>query len=355
MQRNRNVYIDIVKSFAIFMVVLGHCLQFTLPDNERFSNTLFIMIYSMHMPLFIAISGYLFYYQTKKYSRKELIKNKLRTIGLPAMSFSILIVLAQLTIVWLKGDLSFGSLIHCVGIYFIKGVWFLWALLTISLVYIHLIKYKLPYILVGTILMIPISFIVPNVSILNWCIYLAPFFGLGYIINRFDIPYRISKNKFSVLLLSAIIWCFTLSLMYNKEAFIYNTGTFIFVSDINTQVMRDIIRVISGCVGSCTILLLIDISLRFYRNIAIGGGKNKYIKIFIVNPILLLGRKTLHIYTISICLVNTIICSIISKLVSCYPFAVMLDVVIVLSVCIILSNFLNMNKMTRLLFSGNLN
>ena len=74
-----------------------------------------------------------------------------------------------------------------------------------------------------------------------------------------------------------------------------------------------------------------------------------------MNPILLLGRKTLHIYTISICLVNTIICSIISKLVSCYPFAVMLDVVIVLSVCIILSNFLNMNKMTRLLFSGSLN
>ncbi len=65
MQTNRNVYIDIVKSFAIFMVVLGHCLQYTLPDNYRFSNTLFIMIYSMHMPLFIAISGYLFFYQTR--------------------------------------------------------------------------------------------------------------------------------------------------------------------------------------------------------------------------------------------------------------------------------------------------
>lgn len=351
MQTNRNVYIDIVKSFAIFMVVLGHCLQYTLPDTERFSNTLFIMIYSMHMPLFIAISGYLFYYQTKKYSCKELVKNKLRTIGLPAMSFSILIVLAQLTIMWLKGDFAFGSLINCVGNYFIKGVWFLWALLIISLVYSHLVKYKLPYILVGTILMIPISFIVPNVSILNWCIYLAPFFGLGYIVNRFDIPYRISKNKFSVLLLSAIVWCFTLQLMYNKETFIYNTGTYIFVSDINTQVMRDIIRVISGCVGSCTILLLIDISLQFYRNIAI-GDKNKYVKMFIVNPILLLGRKTLHIYAISMCLINTIVCTIISKLVSCYPLAIFLDVVIVLFVCILGSKIISMNKMTRLLFSG---
>ena len=69
---NRNVYIDIVKSFAIFMVVLGHCLQYTLPDNERYSNTLFIMIYSMHMPLFVAISGYLFYYQTGSIHVKSL-------------------------------------------------------------------------------------------------------------------------------------------------------------------------------------------------------------------------------------------------------------------------------------------
>lgn len=54
------------------------------------------------------------------------------------------------------------------------------------------------------------------------------------------------------------------------------------------------------------------------------------------------------------CLVNTIVCAITSKLISCYPLAIMLDVVIVLSVCIMLSKFLSMNKMCRLLFSGGL-
>ena len=272
MQTNRNIYIDIVKSFAIIMVVLGHSLQFTLLECERFSNTLFVMIYSMHMPLFVAISGYLFFYQTQKYSGKELIKNKLRTIGVPALSFSILIVLVQLVILWLKGNLFLDSLINCVGNYFIKGVWFLWALLIISLVYCFLVKYKISYIIVGMMLMIPLSFIVPNVSIANWCMYLAPFFGIGYIANRLHIPTIISKNKLSILFLSGIIWYLILPLMYNKEAFIYNTGTFIFVSDINVQIMRDIIRVVSGCVGSCTILLLIDISFKYYRKITIGGG-----------------------------------------------------------------------------------
>lgn len=351
MQTNRNVYIDIVKSFAIFMVVLGHCLQYTLPDNERFSNTLFIMIYSMHMPLFVAISGYLFYYQTSKYSRKELIKNKLRTIGLPAMSFSIMIVLTQLTIVWLKGDLSFNSLINCIGYYFIKGVWFLWALLTISLLYSLLVKYKLSYILVGTILLVPLSFFVPNVSILNWCIYLAPFFGIGYIINRLDISNKIYKKKYPVLLLSSFVWCSILPLMCNKDAFIYNTGTYILAADINAQVMRDIIRVIAGCFGSCTILLLIDIYLRFYRNIFNGGGKNEYVKI-IVNTILLLGRKTLHIYAISMCMVNTVVCSIIDRLVPYYSIAIIVDVTVVLSIGVVGSKIIDKNKVTRICFSG---
>ena len=272
MQRNRNVYIDIVKSVAIFMVVLGHSLQFTLPDNERFSNLIFIMIYSMHMPLFVSISGYLFYYQTKKYSCKELIKNKLCTIGLPALSFSILIVLAQLILIWLKGDLSFDSSIDCVGNYFLKGVWFLWALLIISVIYCCLIHLDLSKVVLGTMLMIPLSFIVPNVSIANWCMYLMPFFGIGYIFNRLGISNRIHQNQYFLFVLSCLIWFSTLPLMFNKEALIYNSGTYIFVSDMDAQVMRNLVRIISGFAGSCALLLLINIIVSMNHNFVLVGG-----------------------------------------------------------------------------------
>ena len=54
--KERLLYIDNLKGFAILLVVLGHCIQFREPDYD--SNWLFRIIYSFHMPLFFIISGY---------------------------------------------------------------------------------------------------------------------------------------------------------------------------------------------------------------------------------------------------------------------------------------------------------
>lgn len=82
-----------------------------------------------------------------------------------------------------------------------------------------------------------------------------------------------------------------------------------------------------------------------------GGGKNEYVKI-LVNTILLLGRKTLHIYAISMCLVNTVVCSIIDRLVPYYSIAIIVDVAVVLSIGVIGSKIIDKNKVTRICFSG---
>ena len=82
-----------------------------------------------------------------------------------------------------------------------------------------------------------------------------------------------------------------------------------------------------------------------------GGGKNEYVKI-IVNTILLLGRKTLHIYAISMCMVNTVVCSIIDRLVPYYSIAIIVDVTVVLSIGVIGSKIIDKNKVTRICFSG---
>lgn len=51
---NRIEYIDILRGFAIFLVVLGHVLE----KSGLADSTLFYLIYSFHMPLFICISAY---------------------------------------------------------------------------------------------------------------------------------------------------------------------------------------------------------------------------------------------------------------------------------------------------------
>jgi fucose 4-O-acetylase-like acetyltransferase len=52
-----NSYLDVLKGFAISLVVLGHSIQ-TFDGNGRYdSNVLFRIIYSFHMPLFMFLAG----------------------------------------------------------------------------------------------------------------------------------------------------------------------------------------------------------------------------------------------------------------------------------------------------------
>lgn len=52
----RNAYFDNLRFVLIFLVVAGH---FLLPlDKTRFSNNIFYLIYTFHMPCFVFVSGY---------------------------------------------------------------------------------------------------------------------------------------------------------------------------------------------------------------------------------------------------------------------------------------------------------
>ena len=47
---------DLLKLFAIFLVVYGHCMQHLLEVDTRY-NPMFLWITSFHMPLFMTLSG----------------------------------------------------------------------------------------------------------------------------------------------------------------------------------------------------------------------------------------------------------------------------------------------------------
>ncbi|RZN54921.1 hypothetical protein D9736_04020 [Escherichia sp. E10V10] len=62
----RNSIIDSMKGLAIIFVVWGHSIQFVKKDSLNFfDNPLFITIYSFHMPFFMLLSGYLFYFPSR--------------------------------------------------------------------------------------------------------------------------------------------------------------------------------------------------------------------------------------------------------------------------------------------------
>ncbi|HAK99484.1 acyltransferase family protein, partial [Exiguobacterium sp.] len=65
---NRNPWFDNIKGFLVIFVVIGHMLTDLRFDYDgKLLETVYLLIYSFHMPLFIILSGYFF--RENKYLR----------------------------------------------------------------------------------------------------------------------------------------------------------------------------------------------------------------------------------------------------------------------------------------------
>lgn len=60
MERTRIIWADSLKGWLILLVILGHAIQSTLA-KDCFDNHLWNLIYSFHMPAFMAVSGWFAY------------------------------------------------------------------------------------------------------------------------------------------------------------------------------------------------------------------------------------------------------------------------------------------------------
>lgn len=56
--QNRIIWVDSLKGWLILLVILGHAIQSTF-GVECYNNHIWNLIYSFHMPAFMAVSGWL--------------------------------------------------------------------------------------------------------------------------------------------------------------------------------------------------------------------------------------------------------------------------------------------------------
>ncbi len=100
---NRIIWIDLVKAIGIILVIVGHGIQ----EYNLNMEFLKVVIYSMHMPLFFIISGYLFKDNGEK-NLKDTIKKKLKKMMIPYVCFALIITFFHLIkCVVLKSDYVF--------------------------------------------------------------------------------------------------------------------------------------------------------------------------------------------------------------------------------------------------------
>lgn len=75
----RLIWADMLKCFAIFLVLWGHSIQHLTPSGFM-DNPVFRLIYSFHMPLFMIISGYFASGIIKKSWKNLLVKKSLQLV-----------------------------------------------------------------------------------------------------------------------------------------------------------------------------------------------------------------------------------------------------------------------------------
>jgi putative acyltransferase/acetyltransferase len=213
----RNIHIDLLKGFAIVLVVVGHSIQ-TL-TNDDLENPLFKFIYAFHMPLFMFLSGYVcFKPQGEKYIN---LKKRFKTLIIPFFVW------------WIISDI-YAFLFHKDIISLIdllanpdKGLWFLWVLFflcaflqisfTISKKYEEIVMFLI-------IICLAIIHFTPygrylGISLMLWYIV---FFSFGYIFHKHEnlfSPYRHFWGVISILIFSFTVpfWHFGSSFTFMES------------------------------------------------------------------------------------------------------------------------------------------
>ena len=91
----RLLSLDVLKCFAIYLVVCGHIIQQFDPLYKQ--NLLFTTIYSFHMPLFMLISGYLFASKldninNDRYIAFNIVQSRFLQILMPYIVWTLLVI-----------------------------------------------------------------------------------------------------------------------------------------------------------------------------------------------------------------------------------------------------------------------
>jgi fucose 4-O-acetylase-like acetyltransferase len=118
--KERLIYIDQMRGIAILLVIMGHLIQF---NGLGTNNPVFEFIYSFHMPLFFAISGYIGFKTIRIYNLRSYIAfvgRKFRALMIPLLVWSLFVEKYVFTETW-----TVLSPLDFINVFFRPSLWFL--------------------------------------------------------------------------------------------------------------------------------------------------------------------------------------------------------------------------------------
>lgn len=265
-RNEREILPDILRGFAIILVVFGHCIQEGSGESYRnealyFSDRLYQFIYSFHMPLFMIISGYLSWGSIHKANgRKErtaLLKRRAASLLTPVFLWTAVDYIRILISNYINGEPQPEALIFVYFYNALNNLWFLWAVW-----WCFCIVYFMHYIFKDNVFLYLLGFfaffVIPDGLGLGAYKYMMPYFIAAYywhdyIQGKKDILNK--TPKIWMIIFAGIVFA-GLFIWFNEDSFIYLTGYKLIGKNMAVQLMIDLYRTLIGFVGSSFFILL---------------------------------------------------------------------------------------------------
>ncbi len=127
MVKERIASLDALKFFAIFLVIWGHYIQY-FQSVIHYNQPIFRIIYSFHMPLFMALVGF-FSASLSNLSLKRIITKKFYQLLLPSITVGTIIYC-------IIGDFN----IETIKSLFFNNMWFLKSAFSCCIIYYSFYK-----------------------------------------------------------------------------------------------------------------------------------------------------------------------------------------------------------------------
>ena len=182
MAKERDLVFDALKLFAIFLVLWGHAIQ-SLLSSDPHSEPVYLLIYSFHMPLFMALVGF-FSGKAMELPFSRFLARKGRQLLLPTLTVGLGFVAIGL----FEGDLRGG--VHS----YVEGFWFLKSAFCCFLLYYVAVKIA-PRRWMGVVVSLAVSMFCYRYKL----VLMYPCFLFGVLVRRHIVIIKANAGLFSLL------------------------------------------------------------------------------------------------------------------------------------------------------------
>lgn len=286
-ENRERVYINVIKGIAIALMIWGHCIQYCAKGSfDSFGNPVFQFIYSFHMPLFMLVSGYLFYFSFQKRDLKTLLVHRTQGMLQPIVLGSVLnIILMELPTLLLHGTAKIFNGALFIGLY---SLWFLWCVLSASIAVA--VAEKTGKHFCSRLLLIVLGFFFVALFPENsYHLYMYPYFVAGFLYGKYRSRIPAWATKLVVLSLIVFPWMVP---EYHSYHLIYATPVIAPDRDLMSLLKLNGFRWGIGFAGSLFVLTVAEILFK------VTVDKNRVPRI--IGMLAKLGENSLGIYCISV-------------------------------------------------------